>query len=198
MNIIKKITFFMLMIASQAYAQNEVHMEQVGSSSTITVTQTGQDNKIGTPLNAAFIGGGSNTVTIDQIGDANELQFVVNGASTNMALLVTGNNNIQTINCGTTVSASCSGSIINQTITGDTNTTTVNLGSGANHTSLMNITGSTNAVTHTSTSTGTTSADITITGNSNTVGVTQSGTLTNNVVLSSSGNNNTISIAQSN
>ena len=124
--------------------------------------------------------------------------FVVNGASTDMALSVTGNDNIQSINCGTIVSASCSGSTINQTIAGDNNQTTVNFGAGANHTSLMSITGSDNIVTHSSTSSGTTSADITISGNTNTIGVTQSGTLTNTVILSSTGNNNSVSIVQSN
>jgi hypothetical protein len=198
MNKIKTMALLLFMFASQAYAQNEVYMDQVGDSSTITITQTGQDNKIGTTLTPVFIGGGSNTVTIDQIGDTNKLEFIVNGAATNMAISVVGNNNNQTITCGTLVNASCSGSTINQTILGDSNNTTVNLGAGANHTSIMNITGDSNHVTHTSTSTGTTSANITISGNSNTIGVTQSGTLTNSVVLSSTGNNSTVNITQSN
>jgi len=198
MNKIKIIALFLFMVASQAYGQNEVYMDQVGDSSTITITQTGQDNIIGTTLNPIFIGGGSNTVTIDQIGDTNTLQVLINGASTNMALSVTGNDNTQTIICGTILNASCSGSTINQTIHGDNNITTVNLGAGANHTSIMNITGDSNQVTHTSTSTGTTSANITISGNSNTIGVTQSGTLTNSVVLTSTGNSSTVNITQSN
>ena len=198
MNKIKIIALLLFMFANQAYAQNEVYMDQVGDSSNITITQTGQDNKIGTTLTPSFIGGGSNTVTIDQIGDSNTLQFLVNGASTDMALSVTGNNNTQTITCGTLLTASCSGSTINQIITGDSHTTTVNLGAGANHTSIMNITGDSNQVTHTSTSTGTTSANITVSGNSNTIGVTQSGTLTNSVVLTSTGNGSTVNITQSN
>lgn len=195
---IKLAVMLAALFTASAFANNEVYIEQIGSSSTITITQQGADNKVGTSTTPAFIGGGSTIVTIDQVGDANELQFVVNGASTNMALNVTGSTNVQIINCGTTTSASCSGSTINQTITGDSNQTTVNLGAGANHTSLMTITGSDNIVTHTSTSSGTTSADITIAGNTNTIGVTQSGTLTNTVVLSTTGNNNAVSITQSN
>jgi hypothetical protein len=191
------IVFSAIFLVTKIYA-NEIYIEQVGSGSTITLKQDGSDNKIGTPSTSVFIGGGSNTVNIEQTGSANELQFIVNGASTDMNINVTGSNNIQSIICGSLQSASCSGSTINQTITGDDNTTTVNLGAGGNHTSLMTITGDLNSVTHSSTNVAATSADITVVGNSNTIGVTQSGTLPNTVVVNSSGNNNNISINQSN
>jgi hypothetical protein len=136
-------------------------------------------------------------VTIDQIGSTNTLDMVVNGAGTDVTVSTTGSNNIQEINCGTTSSAGCSGSVITQTIAGDSNDVKQLLGAGANHTSNITITGDTNTVTHTSTATGTTSADITVSGNTNTVGVTQSGMLNHSVVVNSTGNLNTISIVQS-
>ena len=176
---------------------NEVYVEQVGSASTVTITQEGADNRIGTSLNPAYIGSGSNTVIIDQIGSTNTLDMVVNGTGTDVTVSTTGSNNIQEINCGTTNSASCSGSLITQTITGDSNDIKQNLGTGANHTSTITVTGDTNTVTHTSTATGTTSADITVLGDTNTVGVTQSGMLNHSVVVTSTGNNNTIAIVQS-
>jgi hypothetical protein len=176
---------------------NEVYVEQVGSASTVTITQEGADNRIGTALNPAYIGSGSNIVTIDQIGSTNTLDMVVNGAGTDVTVSTTGSNNVQEINCGTTNSASCSGSVITQTITGDSNDIKQNLGTGANHTSNITVTGDTNTVTHTSTATGTTSANITVSGDVNTVGVTQSGMLNHSVVVSSTGNNNTIAIVQS-
>jgi hypothetical protein len=135
-------------------------------------------------------------VNIDQIGSNNQLDMVVNGSGTDVTVSTTGSNNVQEITCGTTTSAGCSGSTITQTIAGDDNTVTQNLGTGANHTSNISITGDTNTVTHTSTATGTTSADITVTGNTNTVGVTQSGMLNQSVVVNSSGNSNNISIIQ--
>jgi hypothetical protein len=187
---------FTLGACNTAWA-NEVYVDQIGSSSTVTITQEGADNRIGTSQNPAYIGSGSNTVIIDQIGSTNTLDMVVNGAGTDVTVSTTGSNNIQEINCGTTNSAGCSGSVITQTIAGDSNDVKQLLGAGANHTSNITITGDTNAVTHTSTATGTTSADITVSGNTNTVGVTQSGMLNHSVVVNSTGNLNTISIVQS-
>ena len=187
-------TTVILSLGAQA---NEVYIEQVGSGSTINITQQGTDNRIGDAAAPAYIGSGSNTVTIDQIGSTNVLDMVVNGADTNVTVSTTGNNNIQEINCGTTISAGCSGSTITQTITGDSNDVKQNLGSGANHTSNITVTGDTNLVTHTSTATGTTSADITVSGNTNTVAVTQSGMLNKSVTVTSTGNSNTVNITQS-
>jgi hypothetical protein len=188
------VTTVMLSLGTQA---NEVYIEQVGNSSTINITQDGSDNRIGDAATPAYIGSGSNTVTIDQIGATNTLDMVVNGAGTDVIVTTTGDNNVQTINCGTTQSASCSGSYIKQQVTGDSNTVTQNLGSGANHTSEITITGDTNTVTHTSTATGVTSANITVSGNTNTVGVTQSGMLNKSVTVTSTGNSNTVNITQS-
>jgi len=196
---INKLLFSLLVaFSAHALANNEVYIEQIGDSSTINITQDSSDNKVGTATVSAFIGGGSNTVTIDQIGSTNDLQFLINGASTDLTVNVLGNTNSQSIICGSLNTASCSGSTITQTITGDNNTTTVSLGSGANHTSVMSITGDTNTVTHTSTSTGTVSATITVFGNTNNIGVTQSGTLTNTVSVNTTGNNNVVNINQSN
>jgi hypothetical protein len=187
-------TTVMLSLGTQA---NEVYVEQVGSGSTINITQDGTDNRIGDVGTPAYIGSGTNTVTIDQIGSTNVLDMVVNGAVTDVIVTTTGNDNTQTINCGTTQSAGCGGSVITTTIAGDSNTTTQDLGAGANHTSTMNITGDNNTVSHTSTATGTTSADITVSGNTNTVAVTQSGTLNKSVSVNSTGNSNNINITQS-
>jgi hypothetical protein len=184
----------MLSLGAQA---NEVYIEQVGSGSTINITQQGTDNRIGDNVTPAYIGSGSNNVTIDQIGSTNILDMVVNGAGTDVIVTTTGDNNAQTINCGTTQSAGCSGSYIKQQVTGDSNTVTQNLGAGANHTSEITITGDTNTVTHTSTATGITSANITVSGNTNTVDVTQSGMLNKSVTVTSTGNSNNISITQS-
>jgi hypothetical protein len=188
------VTAVMLSLGAQA---NEVYVEQVGSSSTINITQQGTDNRIGDATTPAYIGSGSNNVTIDQIGSTNVLDMVVNGAGTDVIVTTTGDNNAQTINCGTTTSDGCSGSYIKQQVTGDSNTVTQNLGSGANHTSEITITGDTNTVTHTSTATGVTSANITVSGNTNTVAVTQSGMLNKSVTVTSTGNSNTVNITQS-
>lgn len=188
-----------MMLASLGVTANEVYIEQVGDSSTITVTQDGTGNKVGDSGagNEAFVGGGSNTVTIDQIGSNNILAMTVNGASASVIVDVTGSGNESTINCGTTQSAGCSSSTIKQVIAGDDNIVTQNLGTGANHYSEINITGSTNTVTHTSTNTGASTVNITATGDLNTIGVTQSGLTAKTVSVNSTGNSNTVSITQS-
>jgi hypothetical protein len=188
-----------MMLASFGVTANEVYVEQVGDSSTLTITQDGTGNKVGDSGagNEAFVGGGSNTVTIDQIGSNNTLAMTVNGASASVIVDVTGSGNESTINCGTTQSAGCSSSTIKQVIAGDDNVVTQNLGTGANHYSEINLTGDTNTVTHTSTNSGASTVNITATGDLNTIGVTQSGLTAKTVSVNTSGNSNTVSITQS-
>jgi trimeric autotransporter adhesin len=188
-----------MMLASLGVTANEVYVEQVGDSSTLTITQDGTGNKVGDSGagNEAFVGGGSNTVTIDQIGSNNTLAMTVNGAAASVIVDVTGSGNESTINCGTTQSAGCSSSTIKQVIAGDDNVVTQNLGTGANHYSEINITGDTNTVTHTSTNSGASTVNITATGDLNTIGVTQSGLTAKTVSVNTTGNSNTVSITQS-
>jgi len=188
-----------MMLASLGVTANEVYIEQVGDSSTLTITQDGTGNKVGDSGagNEAFVGGGSNTVTIDQIGNNNTLAMTVNGASASVIVDVTGSGNESTINCGTMQSAGCSSSTIKQVIAGDDNIITQNLGTGANHYSEINVTGDTNTITHTSTNTGASTVNITATGDLNTIGVTQSGITAKTVSVNSSGNSNTVNITQS-
>lgn len=195
---LKAIAFIMAVLAVNLVYANDVYVEQSGSSSTIAITQQGTGNNVGDNVDSIYIGSGSNTVTIDQIGDNNALAMVVNGSSADVVVSTTGSGNTQTINCGTASSAGCSASTITQTVNGDDNIITQNLGAGANHTSNITVTGDTNTITHTSTATGTTTMNATISGNLNTVGVTQSGMTTQNVSINSTGNSNTITVNQSN
>jgi hypothetical protein len=195
---LKAIALVMAILGFNYAVANDVYVEQVGSSSTVTITQEGTGNQAGNSTDSLFIGSGSNVVTIDQIGDNNILEMVVNGSSADVTVNTTGSGNQQTINCGTTSSAGCSGSTITQTVDGDDNTITQNLGAGANHTSNITATGSDNIITHTSTATGTTTMNMTITGSTNTVGVTQSGMTTQNVTINSTGDSNNITVNQSN
>lgn len=195
---IKALVLIMTVTWLNVVYANDVYVEQVGSSSDVTITQQGTGNEAGNNVDSLYIGSGSNTVTIDQIGDNNTLGMIVNGSSTDVTVATTGSSNIQRIDCGTIVSTSCAGSVITQTITGDSNTITQDLGGGANHTSNITVVGDTNTITHTSTATGTTSMNATVTGNLNAVSVTQSGMTTQNVNINSTGNSNSITVNQSN
>ena len=195
---LKAIVLIMAVLGLTNVHSNEVYIDQVGDASTVTITQDGTGNKVGDSAIPVFIGGGSNVVNISQIGIGNELAMVVNGAATEVVVDTTGSNNIQTISCGTTSTASCSGSFIKQVVNGDNNIITQALGTGANHYSEINVVGSTNTITHTSTNTGTSTVNVNATGDTNTIGVTQSGTTAKTVTVNSTGSGNNISINQSN
>jgi hypothetical protein len=195
---LKALVFIMAVLGLTNVYSNEIYIDQVGDSSTVTIIQDGTGNKVGDSAIPAFIGGGSNVVNIQQIGIGNELAMIVNGAATEVVVDTTGSNNIQTISCGTTTSASCSSSTIKQVVVGDSNIITQSLGTGANHYSEINVTGSTNTITHTSTSVGASTVNVNAVGDTNTIGVTQSGTTAQTVTVNSTGSGNNISINQSN
>ena len=199
----KKLYAFLVMAVFMGSTMaNDIYIEQIGDTSTINITQDGTGNTIGDSAIPAFIGGGSNTVAIDQVGIGNTLSLLVNGASAATTVNTLGNNNTQSITCGSSASASCSGSVIKQLITGDDNTVTQNLGGGANHTSEIASIGDSNTVTHTSTTSGVSNVNIAVTGGTtaqpNIISVNQSGTTAQSVTVNSSGNGNNIAIIQSN
>lgn len=175
---------------------NDVYIEQSGSTSDITITQTGMDNIIGSAITPSFIGGDNNTINITQTGSRNILNTITNGDSVTMTLNYTGDDNVETINCGTTMSQGCDSTTITHNITGDTNTITTSI--KGNTLSKMTVVGSSNIINHNSTSTGIVSADLTLTGSSNTIDLIQTGTLDKSIKLDSTGSNNNISINQHN
>jgi hypothetical protein len=113
---------FLVMFQYANAAGNNVYVDQIGSGSTISMTQTGNSNDIGNATDKAIINGQNNIVTIDQIGNSNITSVNVQGDGVNVSSLVTGDNNIVGIACG--VGGTCTGSTINNTITGDGNTVT--------------------------------------------------------------------------
>ena len=181
---------------------NDVYIEQVGDGATITITQDGSSNRIGTSGTPSLIKGDANTVTIDQIGSSNELDIVINGTAVTAVVTTNGSNNIQTINCGTANTASCGSSYIKQQVTGDNNTVTQNLVAAATQHSEILITGDYNTVTHTTSGSGAHSGIITVTGgvalSGNTISLTQGGTNAQQATITSTGNSNAITVTQSN
>ena len=181
---------------------NDVYIEQVGDGATVTITQDGSSNRIGTSNTPSIFKGDANLITIDQIGSSNELDIVVNGTAVTTIVTTNGSNNIQTINCGTVNTASCGSSYIKQQVTGDNNTVTQNLVAAATQHSEILITGDYNTVTHTTSGTGAHSGIITVTGGvaltGNTISLTQGGTNAQQATITSTGNGNAITVNQSN
>ena len=69
----KRISLFILLALSAFAADNKVYLDQTGNNSTITITQTGAGNSVGTQAVNAKITGNSNALTISQIGNTNTM-----------------------------------------------------------------------------------------------------------------------------
>lgn len=181
---------------------NDVYIEQIGDGATVTITQDGSSNSVGTSGTPALIKGDANIVTIDQIGSSNSLDMTINGTAVTAIVTTTGSYNTQTINCGTANTASCGSSFIKQQVDGDNNTVTQNLVAAATQHSEILITGDYNTVTHTTSGSGAHSGTITVTGgvalSGNTISLTQGGTNAQQATITSTGNSNAITVTQSN
>ena len=190
-----------LFFTSPAIA-NDIYIEQIGDGATVTLTQDGSSNRIGSENTPSIIKGDANVVTVDQIGSSNELDILINGTAVTATVTTTGSYNIQSITCGTANSASCGSSFIKQQITGDNNTVTQNLMSTATQHSEILVSGDYNTITHDTTGSGAHSAIITVTGGvalgGNTINLTQGGTNAQQATITSTGNSNNITINQSN
>jgi len=203
-----------------ANAQNSVYVEQIGSGSTISLTQTGVSNQIGNSTTKAVVNGNNNTITMDQIGNTNVAALNVQGDGATITSNVIGNSNSVDIGCGAT-GGSCSSSIITQTITGDGNIVNQNTEGTAISTVTINSNNNTVNINNTSTAvagtkssvdisggggntvdilqagaagTGGHDADLTIVGATNTVDIRQGGSVDSKVVSSITGSGNNLTI----
>jgi environmental stress-induced protein Ves len=143
---------------------NDIYIEQIGDGATITLTQDGSSNRIGSEGTPSLFKGDANVVTVDQLGSANELDILINGAAVTATVTTTGSYNIQSITCGTSITASCGSSFIKQEITGDNNTVTQTLMAASTQHSEILVSGDYNTVTHDTTGSGAHSAIITVAG----------------------------------
>ena len=203
---------------------NNVYIEQVGSGSTITITQQGLGNEVGNANTATTLSGNGQSVTISQIGSQNTHVVDVEGINSTVNSAVAGDNNAVTINCGASGTTACTDSNLTANATGNGNT--LNLGMGTKSTGSIIANGDHNNLSIQSTTTnmmGATAsisatgggntvsvsqsgtagangytADVQVTGSSNNIGVTQSGTVDSNVSVHSTGSNNNITVTTGN
>ena len=199
-----------VMLSSGAWA-NDVYVEQIGDNSSVSITQDGAGNMVngnvgglGNVDDPALILGDLNDVTISQIGSGNQISMIINnGAGTGATVVVSanGNDNTQTIGCGTALSSTCSASTISSQITGNSNNTVQTLSGGVVNSTIA-INGNWNNVTHTASGVGQHSGEITVSGSgtsnlANAVTLIQSGAQTKNAVITSNGSNNNVIVTQS-
>ena len=189
-----------LMTSSLAYAQsttNSIFIDQVGNGSTITITQKGQNNRIGSEQNRVVIEGNNQTITSTQEGNGNLIQGSITQAdNVNIDSTVTGDNNTVTYDQGD--AASVSGSTKTLAVTGDSNNLTFNQGTASSATgAIQNITFTGDTNTYTSTiNTDDVVNDVTVAGDSNTIAMTQNGTAGKNVEMVLTGSTNNVTVNQ--
>ena len=114
---------FLIMFQYANAASNNIYVDQIGSGSTVSLTQMGNGNAIGSTVKAATINGDNNTITIEQIGNTNTMSLDVGGTGATVITNISGNSNVIDISCGSGT-GTCSTSTITNTITGDSNTLT--------------------------------------------------------------------------
>lgn len=200
MKIAKALFIMSMMTSSLALAQsttNSIYIDQVGNSSTISITQKGQNNRIGSEQTRVTIEGNSQTITTTQEGNGNLIQgSIVQADNLNMDVTVTGDNNTLTYDKG--AAASVAGSTKTLTVTGDSNNLTFNQGTAASATGATQtiaVTGDTNTYTSTINADDVVN-DVAVTGDGNTVAMTQDGTAGKNVEMVLTGSTNNVTVNQ--
>jgi hypothetical protein len=187
---------FLVMVQYANAASNNVLVDQIGSGSTINLTQTGAGNNIGDTTNHANFNGNSNLITIDQIGGNNIAAISVEGDGNTLTHQFNGSYNQLSMLCST-----CSAITITDTVNGDSNiiNRTFNTSGG---TSTLNINSDNNTVTINNDSTAISGSNSTVDisgGNGNTVQLRQTGAAGTNgheATLAIVGATNTVNIDQ--
>jgi len=172
----KKIFLIFLLLASNLFGQNSIYLDQISTSGTVDIIQTGSSNRIGADGTASTITGDNGVFTIKQIGDGNAIDFNLTGDDWYFKLWNTGDNNTQKI------FLNGSNNNFNTVITGNSNSI------------IFNSDGTSNGTTQGTTAYG--DFDFLISGNSNTFNI---GILTgsyNKLDYDVTGNSNTFDLKQ--
>ncbi len=83
----------LLLLTNFLFANNEIYLEQNGSTGTFNITQIGSANKFGTSTEVSSIDGDDNFFDISQIGNGNQLDINWEGGSNFFGLYLEGDSN---------------------------------------------------------------------------------------------------------
>lgn len=190
--------------ASVAYADsdNEIWIEQSGTTLTLTIDQVGYGNKIGgndfsSTASDMVITGTTLAIDIDQIGNSNKLYGPITLDTSTIDLFFTGDSNVVDWNIGYIGSAD--NADIDMTVTGDSNTWDFDLGYDASAESLdydLTVVGDSNVFT-TKIDSDTATWDWDVTGDSNDINTNQSDGADHTLTVDFIGSNADIDIVQS-
>lgn len=199
-NAIRALFVMLLSASSLAYGQsttNSIYIDQVGDQGAITLSQKGQNNRIGTEQARFQIGGDGQLVNIRQNGSGNKIDGkIVDADNIEYGVEIIGDDNELNIDQGD--AGSVAGSKLVLDVVGSTNTLTLNQGTAASSTNAdqaITITGDQNQYTSTINADDVKN-EITITGDSNTTTMLQNGYQGKEVKSTVTGNNNTINLSQ--
>jgi len=87
----------LLLTTTIALANNEIYLEQEGTTGTFDITQVGSGNRIGASTLISTIAGDNSDFDISQIGNGNKLDIVWDGDQTDFDLYIEGDGNLQDI-----------------------------------------------------------------------------------------------------
>ncbi len=189
----KKIVYYAALfglISSVALA-NEIYISQIGDTLDLDITQSGDNNKIGTSLADMVIQGDDMTFSITQTGESNTVDATIKGANYTGTWDFTGGNNNVDLLCSSTTAGNCDTVTLNIDTTGGYNDFTFAIGETSSaDSSIINFTVTGDSQVFDVTVDGE-AIDVTVVIDDGTSGLTNAAGNTNDVTIDTSGNGGT-------
>jgi hypothetical protein len=191
----KIITTMLLILLATSSLANEIYIQQVGDSLDLDITQTGDNNMIGTSTTDVTLNGDDMTFAITQVGNSNTIVATIKGDTYTGTWDFLGNNNDVTLLCSSASAGSCDTVTLNIDVTGDYNVFTFNIGeTGDASGSTVEFTVTGDGQVFNTTIDGTNAA-ITVVIDDGTSGLTNPAGNTNDLnIISSGGNGNVVDL----
>ena len=92
----------LIMISNNALSDNVVYIDQAGDSATISITQDGTDNSVGSSNIVSRSGGVSTVIDIDQIGASNAIDYAIYGDRASVTANIISSSSLVSLSVGTT------------------------------------------------------------------------------------------------
>ena len=198
--LIRSLLCFIALSSSAVYAQqattNSIHLDQVGDSSVVTLTQKGSGNQMGSSTAPLTLNGNEQILTFTQEGNNNSLQGQILSSSVTSTINNVGNSNAIDLNMG--AASSVSGTLFNLNLTGTSNEfslTQGNVSASTGATLNYNLTGDWNLFNTTINTNGVTNT-VDATGDHNTISTLQNGHDGKNIDFTLVGSGNIFTIMQ--
>ena len=135
---IKRLLFASIVLISLAGSAlaNDIYIEQVGDTLDLDITQDGQDNVIGSSVQAVLLGQtgtAADTMTFDitQTGDYNTISAQIQGNNYTGTWAFTGDSNTVALMCDSAAAGNCETVTLNITAVGDSQAYTIDIGENA-------------------------------------------------------------------